>query len=415
MANLRDIDREAIQAQYDDIKARGLNLDLTRGKPSAPQLDICGDILGLPGKDDYHSAAGEDVRNYGNNKGIVDIRQIWADLLGIDVDLIAAADGSSLNMMFDMVAWSHMWGNNDSERPWSAEEQVKWICPVPGYDRHFTITETFGYEMITVPWLSDGPDMDAIRELASDPQAKGMWIVPTFANPSGDSITEAKARELAAMDFAAPDFRVVWDNAYQFHPLSEEFPEVLDIIGIAAEEGHPNRFWQMCSSSKITQAGSGVSFFSSSKENMDWFLKVSTVRGIGPNKVNQLAHARFLKDADGVRSVMRKHAALMAPKFERTIEILNEKLGEYDEFNWTEPKGGYFISLNVVPGTASRVVELAKEAGVRVTGAGSSYPLHKDPENKNIRLAPSMPPIEDLEQSVYAVATCALLAAAENQ
>ena len=261
---------EKVRAEYDDLKAKNLNLNLTRGKPSAEQLDFADELLALPGRGEYTAADGSDVRNYGNLKGIPDIRAIWAELLDLPVELIYAEDSSSLNIMFDLVSWSWIFGNNDSERPWSAEEHVKWICPVPGYDRHFTITEHFGIEMIPVPLNEDGPDMDAVRELARDPEVKGMWLVPVFANPSGVTVSEDVARQLAEMETGAPDFRIVWDNAYAVHTLTDKFPENHNVIRFAEEAGNPNRFWFMASTSKITHAGAGVAFFASSPENLSW-------------------------------------------------------------------------------------------------------------------------------------------------
>nr|5HXX_A Chain A, ASPARTATE AMINOTRANSFERASE [Corynebacterium glutamicum ATCC 13032]5HXX_B Chain B, ASPARTATE AMINOTRANSFERASE [Corynebacterium glutamicum ATCC 13032] len=405
---------EDIKRKFDELKSKNLKLDLTRGKPSSEQLDFADELLALPGKGDFKAADGTDVRNYGGLDGIVDIRQIWADLLGVPVEQVLAGDASSLNIMFDVISWSYIFGNNDSVQPWSKEETVKWICPVPGYDRHFSITERFGFEMISVPMNEDGPDMDAVEELVKNPQVKGMWVVPVFSNPTGFTVTEDVAKRLSAMETAAPDFRVVWDNAYAVHTLTDEFPEVIDIVGLGEAAGNPNRFWAFTSTSKITLAGAGVSFFLTSAENRKWYTGHAGIRGIGPNKVNQLAHARYFGDAEGVRAVMRKHAASLAPKFNKVLEILDSRLAEYGVAQWTVPAGGYFISLDVVPGTASRVAELAKEAGIALTGAGSSYPLRQDPENKNLRLAPSLPPVEELEVAMDGVATCVLLAAAEH-
>ena len=256
--------------------------------------------------------------------------------------------------------------------------------------------------------------MGAVRELAQDPQVKGMWIVPMFSNPTGVTISEERARELAAIEFAAPDFRVVWDNAYAVHTLTEDFPEILPILDIAEQEGNPNRFWVMSSTSKITFAGAGVAFFASSRANLDWYLGIAGIRGIGPNKINQLAHYNFFGSAEGVRSVMRRHSALLAPKFEAVLRILEDRLGKYEVARWTEPKGGYFISLDVVDGTANRVWELAKEAGIVLTKAGSAYPKGEDANDRNIRLAPSLPPLSEVETAMDGVATCVLLAALEK-
>lgn len=403
-----------IEKEYGELKARNLKLDLTRGKPSAEQLSISNALLSLPGEGDFKAADGTDCRNYGGLTGIVDIRSLWAEALGLPVANVWAADASSLNIMFDLISAAWIWGTQDSERPWSKEETVKWICPVPGYDRHFTITEHFGIEMIPVEIKEDGPDMAAVRELVKDPQVKGMWCVPMFANPTGVTFSRKVCEELASMTTAAADFRIVWDNAYAIHTLTKEFPEVINVLELAEKAGNPNRFWFMSSTSKITFAGAGVSFFASSKSNLDWYGTQANVRGIGPNKINQLAHARFFGDVEGVRKVMQQHAESLAPKFQRVLEILEERLGKYGVATWTKPTGGYFISLDVVDGTASRVVELAKEAGIALTAAGSSYPLKKDPNDRNIRLAPSLPPVSEVEVAMDGVATCVLLAAAEK-
>lgn len=405
--------KDEVTASYEELKARNLGLNLTRGKPSSEQLDIGESLLSLPGEDDHTLADGTDVRNYGGGDGIREIRELWAEVLGIPADLVVAGDASSLNIMFDLISWSHTFGNNDSERPWAAEETVKWICPVPGYDRHFSITETFGYEMVTIPMNEDGPEVDAIRELVKDPQVKGMWVVPVFSNPTGATVSREVAEALASMETAAPDFRIIWDNAYAVHTLTDEFPEILDIVGIAAEAGNPNRFWAMSSTSKITLAGAGVAFFNSSKENLDWYRKYATIRGIGPNKVNQLAHVRYFGNAEGVRSVMRKHSGILGPKFRAVTEILEKRLGGLGIAEWTHPAGGYFISVDLLDGTAKRTVELAKEAGIALTGAGSAFPLKNDPNNRNLRLAPSLPPQEEVEVAMDGVATCMLLAAIE--
>lgn len=403
-----------VRKDYEALKAEGLNLDLTRGKPSKAQLDLSNDLLVLPGRGHYTDAAGNDLRNYGNQKGIKELRDLWGELTNMDPELLVAADSSSLNIMYDLIHLSYTFGNNSSEQPWSKEETIKWICPTPGYDRHFTITESFGFELLSVPMEEDGPDIDAVEELAKDPQVKGMWVVPMFSNPTGAVISEEKTRRLAAMETGAADFRIVWDNAYAVHTLTEEFPEVLPILEIAEQEGNPDRFWAMSSSSKITFAGSGVSFFGSSEDNLEWYLEHAGIRGIGPNKINQLAHYEFFGSAEGVRAIMRRHAALLAPKFESILRILDKRLTQYDIAEWTQPKGGYFISLNVPDGTATRVWELARDAGILLTQAGSAFPYSEDAKDHNIRLAPSLPPQEEVEAAMDGVATCVLLAAVEK-
>lgn len=403
-----------VRKDYEALKAEGLNLDLTRGKPSKAQLDLSNDLLVLPGRGHYTDAAGNDLRNYGNQKGIKELRDLWGELTNMEPELLVAADSSSLNIMYDLIHLSYTFGNNSSEQPWSKEETIKWICPTPGYDRHFTITESFGFELLSVPMEEDGPDIDAVEELAKDPQVKGMWVVPMFSNPTGAVISEEKTRRLAAMETGAADFRIVWDNAYAVHTLTEDFPEVLPILEIAEQEGNPDRFWAMSSSSKITFAGSGVSFFGSSEDNLEWYLEHAGIRGIGPNKINQLAHYEFFGSAEGVRAIMRRHAALLAPKFESILRILDKRLTQYDIAEWTQPKGGYFISLNVPDGTATRVWELARDAGILLTQAGSAFPYGEDAKDHNIRLAPSLPPQEEVEAAMDGVATCVLLAAVEK-
>ena len=399
--------------QYDELKARNLNLDLTRGKPSSEQLDFSNALLSLPGEGDYTDNTGADVRNYGGLTGIPDIRELWAEALGIDPDNLIAGDSSSLNIMFDLISWSYIWGNNDSPRPWKDEETVKWICPVPGYDRHFSITEHFGFEMVQVPMTPTGPDMDAVEELVKDPQVKGMWTVPVFGNPTGVTFAPEVVEKLAAMETAAPDFRIVWDNAYAIHTLTGAQTDNPDVIALAEKHGNPNRFWYMSSTSKITLAGSGVAFFASSKANLEWYASHASIRGIGPNKVNQLAHARLLGDVQGLHTLMKQHASSLAPKFEAVVGILQDRLGEFGVAQWTEPEGGYFISLDVLDGSATRVWELAKDAGITLTKAGASFPHGVDEKDQNIRLAPSLPPLDEVRTAMDGVATCVLLACVE--
>jgi len=399
--------------QYDELKARNLNLDLTRGKPSSEQLDFSNALLSLPGEGDYTDNTGADVRNYGGLTGIPDIRELWAEALGIDPDNLIAGDSSSLNIMFDLISWAYIWGTNDSPRPWKDEERVKWICPVPGYDRHFSITEHFGFEMVQVPMTPTGPDMDAVEELVKDPQVKGMWTVPVFGNPTGVTFAPEVVEKLAAMETAAPDFRIVWDNAYAIHTLTGAQTDNPDVIALAEKHGNPNRFWYMSSTSKITLAGSGVAFFASSKANLEWYASHASIRGIGPNKVNQLAHARLLGDVQGLHTLMKQHANSLAPKFEAVVGILQDRLGEYGVAQWTEPEGGYFISLDVPDGSATRVWELAKDAGITLTKAGASFPGGVDEQDQNIRLAPSLPPLDEVRTAMDGVATCVLLACVE--
>lgn len=404
-----------LAAEYDALADKGLALNLTRGKPSPEQLDLSEKLLSLPGEGD-HMAGDTDVRNYGGGAGLPELRSIIAELLGVNTDRVIAQDNASLSIMYDLVMFSMLFGTPDSDRPWKDEPQLRWLCPVPGYDRHFGITEAMGIEMISVPLRDDGPDMDEVERLvAEDPSIKGIWCVPIFANPTGAVYSDHTISRLAAMASAAPDFRIIWDNAYVVHTLTEDFPKVADVDTLAEEAGHPNRFLQVCSTSKMTFAGAGVSFLSASKVNLDWYLKHAGIRSIGPNKVNQLAHARFFGDAAGVREHMLKQRESIAPKFEAASAALTRRLGDYEMAQWTRPEGGYFIDLEVVDGTASETVRLAKEVGVALTPAGSAYPYGTDPDDRHIRLAPTLPPLEEVETAMDVVGLCALLAACRAQ
>jgi DNA-binding transcriptional MocR family regulator len=404
-----------LRRAYADLQARGLKLDLTRGKPSAEQLDLSEALLALPGEGVHTDADGTDVRNYGGLDGLPQLRRIFAELLGVPVEQLLAGGNASLTMMYDTLADATLFGVPGSERPWGREERVRWICPVPGYDRHFSVCEALGIEMVTVPMTADGPDAEAVAALvADDPSIKGMWVVPTYANPDGSVVTDEVARRLVSMPTAAPDFRILWDNAYALHHLTQDEVTTVDAIGLAAEAGNPDRVVLFASTSKITFAGAGVAFLASSPANVAWVRKNLSSRSIGPDKVNQLRHALFFGDAEGVREHMRRHRDILAPKFEAVTGILAERLGPWDVASWTEPKGGYFVSLEVPPGTASRVVELAKAAGIALTPAGAAYPYGKDPEDTVLRLAPSLPPLEEVRVAMDGVATCVLLAAAEQ-
>jgi DNA-binding transcriptional MocR family regulator len=402
------------QQNYAQLQAMKLALDLTRGKPCAEQLDLSNQLLSLPG-DDYRDEEGTDTRNYGGLHGLPGLRAIFAELLGIPVQNLIAWNNSSLELMHDLVVFSMLHGGVDSPRPWKDEASVKFLCPVPGYDRHFNLTETLGIEMIPVPMLQDGPDVDLIEELvAVDPAIKGMWTVPVFGNPTGVTYSWETVRRLVQMRTAASDFRLFWDNAYAVHTLTHDFIRQVDVLGLAAKAGNPNRPYIFASTSKITFAGAGVSFLGGSLGNIAWYLQYVAKKSIGPDKVNQLRHLRFFGDADGVRLHMLRHQQILAPKFALALEILDQRLTDSKIASWTEPEGGYFISLDVLPGTARRTVALAKDAGIAVTDAGASFPYRKDPEDKNIRIAPTFPSVPDLRNAVDGLATCALLAASES-
>jgi len=398
---------------YEALVAQGLKLDLTRGKPSAAQLDLSNDLLALPGDGRYVDASGVDCRNYGGTQGLLEVREIFAPLLGVPVAQLVAGDNASLSIMHDALVFSLLLGTTAGPR-W-VDGPVKFLCPVPGYDRHFALCETYGIEMVPVELGPDGPDLDEVRRLVEDPAVKGMWVVPTYANPDGSVYSEAVTKALVEMPTAAPDFRIFWDNAYAVHHLTEDERPALDVLGLAAAAGHPDRVYVFASSSKITFAGAGVSFFGSSPANVAWYLEHLGKRTIGPDKLNHLRHALFLRDADGVRDLMRAHRAILRPKFDQVEEILAKRLGELDLATWTDPEGGYFISLDVPDGTATRVVALAKGAGISMTGAGAAFPYGRDPRDRNIRIAPSMPTPEDVAAAIGGLATCVLLAAVEQR
>ncbi len=408
-------EHEQQKRNYAELQAKGLKLDLTRGKPSAAQLDLSNQLLELPGAEDFRDGEGTDVRNYGGVHGLPELRAIFGELLGIPVQNLMAGNNASLELMHDVVVFSMLHGGPDSPRPWLQEPTVKFLCPAPGYDRHFAITESLGIEMITVPMLEDGPDVDLIEELvAADPAIKGMWCVPVYSNPTGVTFSWETVRRLVQMRTAANDFRLMWDNAYAVHTLTHDFVRNVDVLGLAEAAGNGNRPLVFASTSKITFAGAGVSFLGASLGNIAWYLQHAGKKSIGPDKVNQLRHLRFFRDADGVRLQMQRHQQLLAPKFAAVLEILSDRLGESKIASWTEPKGGYFISLDVLPGTAKRTVTLAKDAGIAVTEAGATFPYRKDPDDKNIRIAPTMPPEPELRAAIDGLATCALLSATES-
>ena len=401
------------RAAYDALVSSGLKLDLTRGKPATAQLDLSDELLHLP--KGVVDQAGVDTRNYGGLEGIAELRAMFAELLWVEPEQVVAGGSSSLVMMREVLTDLWLKGGVDSERPWGQEEQVTFICPVPGYDRHFTLLDWFGIRMVTVPMNDDGPDPDAVAELAGkDPSVKGIWVVPTYANPSGSIVSQEVAERLASMTTAAPDFKILWDNAYAFHHLTEAEAKSADILSLASAAGHPHRPIMFASTSKITYAGAGVAFLGGSVETVRWYIGHLGKGAIGPDKLNQLRHAQFFGSPQGVRDHMARHREIIAPKFASVLSVLEEQLGGLAIATWTEPTGGYFISLDVLDGTAARVVALAKQAGVALTPAGASFPYGRDPHDRNIRLAPTFPEPAEVEAATRAVATCARLAAAEK-
>lgn len=406
---------QQIREDYDAFKARKLKLNLTRGKPSADQLDLSAALLSLPGPADFTAEGAIDCRNYGGLQGLAEARRLFSGIMGAPADQVVVANNSSLALMNDTVVYALLKGVCDGVAPWSKQGEIAFLCPVPGYDRHFKICEDYGIRMIQVPLGEDGPDMDRVERLAAgDASIKGIWCVPKYSNPTGAVYSSAVIERLAAMRTAAADFRIYWDNAYAVHHLTSERIEIANILELCARHGHPNRALVFASTSKITLPGAGLAIFAASPENVKWLLARLTPRTIGPDKLNQLRHVRFLKDEAGILRLMDQHRALLAPKFQKVREIFSQKLSGVPGVSWTNPKGGYFISLEAPQGCAQRVVALAKEAGVELTPAGATHPLGKDPDDRTIRIAPTFPSLPEVAQAAEGVALCVLLAAAEK-
>jgi len=402
--------RAAIRVRYDAFKQRSLKLDLTRGKPSSEQLDLSNGLLALPGDADYLAADKTDTRNYGVPQGLPELRALLAPLFGATTDQVFLGNNSSLALMHDAIVYALLKGTVGSPRPWSKESRVAFLCPVPGYDRHFAICQEFGIEMIPVDLGPDGPDMDAVERLVrEDAGIKGMWCMPKYSNPSGAIYSAATIERLAAMRAAAPDFRVFWDNAYAVHHLTPDRVEIPSLLEACAHHGHPNRTFVFGSTSKITLAGAGVALFASSADNVAWYLGRTSKRTIGPDKLNQLRHHRFLRDTAGLLALMDRHRAIVAPKFAAVIEALERHLEGTGVASWAAPKGGYFISLDVLDGCAKDVVRLSTEAGVALTPAGATYPFGRDPRDRNIRIAPTFPDLATVATAAEGVALSVLL------
>ncbi|MGD1091095.1 MAG: aminotransferase class I/II-fold pyridoxal phosphate-dependent enzyme [Bryobacteraceae bacterium] len=410
----RDVSQQ-LQESYDAFKVKGLKLDLTRGKPSPAQLDLSLDLLSLPGATDYLSEDKTDCRNYGGLQGLLEARRLFSGITGAPPEQIVVANNSSLALMHDTMTFALLKGTCDSATPWSKQGEISFVCPVPGYDRHFTITGDYGVRMIPVALKEDGPDMDEVERLVKqDASVKGMWCMPKYSNPTGTIYSDAVIEGLASMKTAAPDFRLYWDNAYGVHHLTSERIEIANILEQCARHGHPNRPFVFASTSKVTLPGAGLAAFAGSKDNVKWLLARLTPRTIGPDKMNQLRHVRFLKNEAGIAQLMDRHRALIAPKFQRVLDIFSEKLAHVPNVSWTKPKGGYFISLDVPKGCAQRVVALAKQAGVALTPAGATHPYGKDPEDRTIRIAPTFPELTEVAQAAEGVALCVQLAASET-
>lgn len=404
-----------LEQRYADFKAQGLKLNMARGKPGKDQLELSMPMLDtLNSSSNMLAATGDDCRNYGMADGLPEMRTLFAQLMGVDDHNIIVGGNSSLNMMFDAISCAMTHGFEGCE-PWGKQGHLKFLCPSPGYDRHFAVTEYFGFELVTIPMKETGPDMDLVEELVSkDASIKGIWCVPKYSNPTGITYSDETVRRFAQLKPAAKDFRIFWDNAYCVHDLTEKTDVLLNLWEECRKAGSIDLPIFFASTSKITFPGAGVAAMGASEENLAVFREHYSFQTIGPDKLNQLRHIYFLKNADGVIRHMAKHRALIAPKFKIVEQNLQDELAGTGTADWTEPNGGYFISVNVVPGCAKRVVALCKEAGVTLTGAGASYPYGKDPQDSNIRIAPTFPPIEELELAAELFCICVKLAAAEK-
>ena len=407
--------RDQLRREYAALQARDLTLDLTRGKPSVEQLDLSEALLELPGAGRHLAGDGTDTRNYGGLRGLVELRRIFGELLQVPAEQLVAFGNSSLELMHECLVHAVLFGVPGSMQPWGIGTGTAFVCPVPGYDRHFALCEKLGIEMITVPMDSIGPDMDEVERLvAADPRIKGIWCVPTYSNPSGIRYSEQTVARLARMRTAAEDFRIFWDNAYAVHHLTKVRHETPDILQLAGVAGNADRPFVFGSTSKITLAGSGVAFYGASMTNVDWLTGHLAKRTIGPDKVNQLRHTLFLQTATRVHAHMDRHRALLAPKFDLVQRTLANQLGDLGVATWTAPEGGYFVTLDVLAGCASRVVALAAGAGIALTAAGAPFPYGKDPDDRVIRLAPTYPPLAELAEALDGLVLCIKLAAVEH-
>lgn len=417
-AQLTEAERKAEYAEllekYDRYCAMGLKLNMARGKPSAAQLDMVSDICSILSDSDSFVCDGVDVRNYGELMGLPSARRLFADLLGVEAEEVMVGGNSSLELMFDLVSKAYTHGLLHSERPWAQEKTVKFLCPVPGYDRHFKISESFGMEMIPIPLTENGPDMEAVEEAVKDPCVKGMWCVPKFSNPDGITYSDETVRRIASLRPAAADFALIWDNAYCIHEIFSDFEPFCNILSVCRENGNADMVYEFASTSKITFPGAGVAVMASSAENLKHIESVLTCQTISFDKVNQLRHVLYLKDKEHTLSLMRRHAEILRPKFEAVLETLKNDLEPLNIAHWSNPRGGYFVSFYAMPHTAKRIVGLMKQAGIVMTAAGATYPHGFDPSDSNIRIAPTLPPVEEVKLAMEVFTVCVRLAALER-
>ena len=405
-----------LKNRYENFKGQKLSLDMTRGKPCREQLDMGAELLNNLHPDDIFAVDGSDCRNYGLPLGIPEAREFFAEMIRTKAEHVAVGNNSSLTVMFDTLMRALVFGEIESSQPWAKIDNKKWLCPVPGYDRHFLVTQTLGFELIAIPLHDDGPDMDLVERLvAEDDSILGMWCMPLYSNPDGYVYSPEVCQRLASMKTAAKDFRILWDNAYVVHHLYENIKETVpDILSLCKDAGNPNRIYEFASTSKISYAGSGISCIAANTDNFARIRKYTSVQSIGPDKINELRHIRYIPDSKSLERVMKRHADIIRPKFEKTLSILTHELEGTGIGRWNKPLGGYFISLFVYPGTAKKVVSLARDAGVALTPAGATYPYGNDPLDENIRISPTFPSILDVEKAISVLGVCAKIAAAEK-
>lgn len=408
--------KEQLDKEYSEAAAKGLKLDMSRGKPSSKQLDLTRDMLDvLNSESDMISENGLDIRNYGVLDGIPEAKKIMADILQVSPDNVIVCGNASLNIMYTLVSNAYSFGVLGNE-PWCKQENVKFLCPAPGYDRHFAISELFGFELITIPMKEDGPDMDLVEKYVNnDPSVKGIWTVPKYSNPQGVTYSDEVVKRFAALKPAAKDFRIFWDNAYIIHDLYDDKKDtLLNIFDECKKTGNENLVYEFCSTSKVTFAGAGISAVAASDENIAAIKKVMGIQTIGFDKINQMMHARYFKNVEGVYEHMKKHASLLRPKFEAVLNIFNDGLKDLDIATWTNPLGGYFISFESMTGCAKAIVDKCAKAGVKLTGAGATFPYKKDPNDSNIRIAPSFPTEEEMSEAAKLFVLCVKIVSAEK-
>lgn len=413
--------KEQLQAElkdltqtFEQLKGKGLALNMSRGKPAKAQIDAVSDILSVITTADDCFDGKIDARNYGELAGLPSARAYWADVLGCKASQTFVGGSASLNLMYDVISKAFTHGLINSPKPWCKEDEIKFLCPAPGYDRHFRITESFDAKLITIPMTAEGPDMDLVEEYVKDPAVKGIWCVPKYSNPDGIIYSDSVIARLAGLKPAAPDFALMWDNAYCVHEFEGDFVPFDDIISLCAKAGNPHMVYEFASTSKITFAGGGISVMAASEENIAYLSKLWGVQTISYDKVNQLRHVKYLKDKAHTLEIMKRLAAFMAPKFRVVADYLQREIAPLKIASWNAPKGGYFVSLNAMAGTAVRTLQLCKEAGVEMTSAGATFPYGIDPQDSNIRIAPSLPPVEELCQAMEVFCVCLKIAAIEK-